>query len=277
MQDKIEKLGASSIQHGKFNDRIYLMKLADQNYPEIVKSLDNLARQNNYTKIFAKVRERHLDEFLANNYEKEAFIPDFYADNEKAFFVGKFLDDDRQNVNKQERIDKVIQVAKNKSRIQTPPKIDSKFDFRIAEKSDADSMVNVYKEVFPTYPFPIHDPDYIQKTMDENIIYFGIWKGNQLIALSSSEMDRKEKNVEMTDFATLPEFRGNSFALFLLDKMEQKMNELGIKTFYTIARSVSFGMNVTFAKKGYKYTGTLKNNTNISGNIESMNVWYKNE
>ena len=54
------------------------------------------------------------------------------------------------------------------------------------------------------------------------------------------------------------------------------MEQLGIDTFYTIARSVSFGMNITFAKMDYKYTGTLKNNTNISGNIESMNVWYKN-
>jgi hypothetical protein len=34
-------------------------------------------------------------------------------------------------------------------------------------------------------------------------------------------------------------------------------------------------MNITFAKNGYEYAGTLKNNTNISGNIESMNVWYK--
>jgi hypothetical protein len=34
-------------------------------------------------------------------------------------------------------------------------------------------------------------------------------------------------------------------------------------------------MNITFSKLGYKYGGLLKNNTNISGAIESMNVWYK--
>jgi hypothetical protein len=34
-------------------------------------------------------------------------------------------------------------------------------------------------------------------------------------------------------------------------------------------------MNITFAKLGYRYGGRLINNTNISGSIESMNVWYK--
>ena len=34
-------------------------------------------------------------------------------------------------------------------------------------------------------------------------------------------------------------------------------------------------MNITFAKHGYSFAGTLTNNTQISGQLESMNVWYK--
>ena len=34
-------------------------------------------------------------------------------------------------------------------------------------------------------------------------------------------------------------------------------------------------MNITFARQGYAFSGTLYNNTNISGNLESMNVWHK--
>ena len=49
----------------------------------------------------------------------------------------------------------------------------------------------------------------------------------------------------------------------------------GFSTTYTIARSLSLGMNLTFAKGGYSFAGTLVNNTQISGQIESMNVWYK--
>jgi beta-lysine N6-acetyltransferase len=34
-------------------------------------------------------------------------------------------------------------------------------------------------------------------------------------------------------------------------------------------------MNKTFLKFDYCYSGTLINNTNIAGSIESMNVYYK--
>ena len=47
------------------------------------------------------------------------------------------------------------------------------------------------------------------------------------------------------------------------------------QTWYTIARALSAGMNITFAKAGYRYAGTLVNNTDISGTIESMNVWWR--
>ena len=46
-------------------------------------------------------------------------------------------------------------------------------------------------------------------------------------------------------------------------------------TYFSIARSLSAAMNITFAKNGYRYGGTLGNNTNIAGRIESMNIWYK--
>jgi putative beta-lysine N-acetyltransferase len=111
--------------------------------------------------------------------------------------------------------------------------------------------------------------------MNENVKYFGIYKNDKLIAASSVEVDRKNKNAEMTDFATDPEHQGNNLSLILLMEMEAEMRKQKIKTVYTIARAFSAAMNITFAKLDYKYSGTLINNTNIGGKIESMNVWYK--
>jgi putative beta-lysine N-acetyltransferase len=88
-------------------------------------------------------------------------------------------------------------------------------------------------------------------------------------------MDSDAQNVEMTDFATLPEYEGNGLAIYLLHNMENEMRNRKIKTAYTISRAVSYGINIIFAKMGYEYCGTLIKNTNISGNFESMNVWYK--
>jgi putative beta-lysine N-acetyltransferase len=121
--------------------------------------------------------------------------------------------------------------------------------------------------------------------MNENFIYFSIQKNDEIVALSSSEMDIDSQNVEMTDFATLSEYQGNGFAYYLLYKMEEEMIKRNIKVAYTISRAISYGINIIFAKMGYKYGGTLYNNTNISvdkttsrntsGNFESMNIWYK--
>ena len=53
--DTIEKFGNSVIQHGKNNNRIYLMKLSKKDTPSIIERLDDLALTNHYTKIFAKI------------------------------------------------------------------------------------------------------------------------------------------------------------------------------------------------------------------------------
>ncbi len=106
-----------------------------------------------------------------------------------------------------------------------------------------------------------------------NII--GILKREQLIALASADVDTEGKNAEMTDFATLPAFRGNNLSVILLSEMENEMKKQEINTLYTIARLNSVAMNKTFLKLKYKYAGTLIKNTNIAGKIESMNVYYK--
>jgi putative beta-lysine N-acetyltransferase len=97
----------------------------------------------------------------------------------------------------------------------------------------------------------------------------------KIVAVSSAEIDAEAKNVEMTDFATLYDYRGNGLAGALLARMEAEMSAMGIKKAYTIARALSAGVNILFARAGYEYAGTLINNTNICGQIESMNVWHK--
>ena len=136
-------------------------------------------------------------------------------------------------------------------------------------------MARIYQEVFKSYPFPIHDPGYITRTMEEDVCYFGVKRGGKIIALASTEIDREGRNAEMTDFATLPDYRGNNLAQILLKAMEKEMRRLGIQTLYTIARLHSPAMNRTFLKQNYHYAGTLIRNTQIAGSVESMNVYYK--
>ncbi|MGE4282393.1 MAG: putative beta-lysine N-acetyltransferase [Clostridia bacterium] len=275
MSDMILKLGKSLVQHGKHNNRIYLMKIHQDDLSDIMYKLDCMAEEYRYSKIFAKVPSYARQNFLNNGYDIEAEVPNFYNGIEDALFMGKYFSQERKNNLQQQIISDVLKKAEQKEKTINIGQLSREYEFRIAKPEDALQMAEVYKKVFASYPFPIYDPSYIEKTMVNDIVYFGVWHGDNLIALASCEMDVKGSNVEMTDFATLSEYRGNELAAYLLYKMEQEMKKKGIKTAYTIARAISYGMNITFSKRGYIFTGTLVNNTNISGGIESMNVWYK--
>lgn len=277
MYDRVEKFGNSLIQHGPNNNRIYLMKLDKSDFPSIIKKLDLLAKQYNYTKIFSKIPEWAVNDFESAGYVKEATIPNFYNGKVGVFFYSKFIDKSRSVIGAEEKkqIDDFVKLAISKRNKLITIKKNPNFRFKILEVNDLQKLSEIYGKVFRTYPFPIFEKSYLKKTMHENLIYFGIFNNGNLIAASSAEMDVVSENVEMTDFATDPKFTGNNLSLILLKEMEAEMRKRKMKTFYTIARSYSAGMNITFAKMDYKYSGTLINNTNISSKIESMNIWYK--
>lgn len=280
INDSITTIGKSILQHGKYNDRIYLMKLSNDDFPDIIDRLDDLAKVEGYSKIFAKVPEYAKDDFIKNGYLVEAAIPGFFNGQERVYFLGKYFARSRKLDNKIVEINTILNVARSKKNdINIKGIIDQgfppEFKYKICDRSCVFQMADLYRNIFDTYPFPIFDPQYLLKTMDENFIYSSIWKNDTIVALSSCEMDVKAQNVEMTDFATLPQYQGKGLAIYLLHNMENEMRKRKIKTAYTISRAVSYGINIIFAKMRYEYCGTLVNNTNISGNFESMNVWYK--
>jgi len=274
--DKIERTGDALIQHGHLNERVYIMKLGDSDPQRLIETMERLAVTNGYTKIFAKVPETRSIEFLRTGYATEASVPGFFRGREKALFLCKYFLDSRRIEKQSKEMDRIEELAKRqKSMERTAWGDDSPFLVRPCTPHDASCMSDLYGRVFPSYPFPIDRPDYILKTMESHVDYFGVECGRKLIALASAEMDREEENVEMTDFATLPEWEGNGLGQHLLSVMETVMKGKGIKTAYTIARAASAGINIIFSKQGYRFGGRLINNTNISGCIESMNVWYK--
>lgn len=265
-------LGRSLVQHGKQNDRIYLMKLNPEDRDQIVDDLDSLAKEEEYSKIFAKVPASMEEEFLGYDYTVEARVKGLFNGEEDGLFMGKFLTRDRAVVENEQTITQVLDIALSKSNEHR--KADSGFHVKPMETAHAEAMADLYTKVFESYPFPIFDPDFIKETMASHVHYFGVFQGRDLVALSSAEMDMTALNAEMTDFATLSHMRGQGLADLLLDTMGRAVSSMGVQTAYTIARATSHGMNIAFARGGYQFAGTLVNNTNISGGLESMNVWW---
>ncbi|MDD4425561.1 MAG: putative beta-lysine N-acetyltransferase, partial [Mariniphaga sp.] len=266
MEDKIEKFGQSILQHGKLNDRIYLQKSAPADIPDLIVFMNQLAQQENYTKIFAKIRVESLPLFVNNGYCMEAFIPQFFNGYADGVMVSKFLSETRRKppVEQLHAFYKLLENAKVSQRKKLLP------DFTLIKLKEDDSQVvaELFKKVFTTYPFPVHDSQYILQTMQSHAAkYFGVLEGNQLVGVSTAEIDVENRNVEMTDFAVLPKCRGKKLAWHLLDFMEQEMRKAGIINAYTIARLAEPGINKTFMNAGYKFSGTLVNNTQIAGSI----------
>lgn len=276
MFDTLETLDHSLIQHGPSSNRIYLMKAAEQDLPGLLDKLDALAEAQRYSKIFAKAAAPLKPLFEQHGYLEEAVVPNFYNGQADGLFLGKYIDPERELDPTQKQIEEIIDLAEQKAAPAAVEPVDAPPQrFRPLDKSDAGVLAALYKAVFESYPFPIHETDYIIETMASHIEYFGAFDGQSLVAAGSAEMDISGQNAEMTDFATLPDYRGKGLAQYLLNMMEAQMRKRGVLTGYTIARALSAGMNITFAKRGYRYAGTLTNNTNICGKIESMNVWYK--
>lgn len=274
MRDTIETVGETILQHGPRSDRVYAMKLARSDVPEVFDEIEGLAEEEGYGKLVVKAHGDDFGELVNRGYEAEAMIPGFYGPAAPGVFMGKFLDRERSEPDDPGRIQRVLETARAADEAERDTEIDG-LDVRESEPQDAEAISGIYRQVFATYPFPIQDPDHLRSEMDHGTRYFGAWDGSELLAASSMEPGGADGVVEMTDFATRPACRGHGLATELLGTMELSAEAAGIRMAYTIARARSFGMNITFGRRDYRYRGTLVNNTQISGSIESMNVWSK--
>ena len=273
--DTIVRRGKSRIQHGHLNNRVYVMYLAPEDIPGIIRYADELAGKERYSKIFVKVPESAVETFADNGYLTEATVPYFFKGREPAVFMAKYLDPKRRGIRDQTHLTEVLSSAADRAGECELHSLPKGFSLMRAHPGDADEIAALFSTVFRTYPFPILDPAYLKKTMEEDIRYYLIRKDSVLAAVASCEVDGENKNAEVTDFATAALFRGRGLAAILLRTMETELRNEGILLAYTIARSLSYPMNITFAGAGYRFGGMLPNNTNICGSLESMNVWYK--
>ncbi|WP_321393604.1 putative beta-lysine N-acetyltransferase [uncultured Desulfuromusa sp.] len=272
--DAIETVGKSVLQYGPENDRVYLMKLAEEDLPDIITSVGRLATLHNYSKAFVKVPESAQQLFVEHGYRVEAEVPGLFNRQEDGFFMARYFHADRLIDNDADKVKAVLDTAHVKAEQRRPVDLPANSICRLANPCHCREMAELYQQTFASYPFPIHDPEYLASTMAENVLYAGVWKGNQLLALASAEIDHQNSHAELTDFATDPDWRGHGLANALLQHLETELQLSAIKTCYTIARATSFGMNICFAQNGYQFAGTLVKNTQIAGKLESMNVWH---
>lgn len=268
--DRVETVCGSLIQHGHHNDRIYVMHLDPAAVSELIVFLDRLAAEHRYGKITAKIPETHWPAFRSAGYTTEAFIPGFFNGRTAGVFGAKFPSARRKIDRGPIGTTALPGDPKGQAGSPIPPATVS-----VCRPADAPALRWIYGRVFETYPFPIDRPGYLEQMMNAHVLYYCVRVRQQVVAAAAAEIHPSDENCEMTDFATLPPYRGNRFAARLLNQMHAKARRLALKTAFTIARADSPGMNRVFDKNGYRFAGRLVNNTQIDGRIRSMNVWYR--
>lgn len=273
--DIVLRHGNSLIQHGHNNNRVYIMRIAPGDSPEIIRLADELVKKEGYSKIFAKVRESKKEMFTRAGYITEATVPFFFHGSETALFMAKYTDPARAVARDATVLASVLSDAFGYAGERFSHELPGGFSLMRVHPGDADDIAALYRLVFETYPFPVFDPEYIRTSMQGHVRYYVIKKAHLLAAVASCEIDEENENVEVTDFATNPLFRGRGFAGTLLRAMEADMKKEGVLLSYTIARAIFKPINAVFVGAGYQFGGMLPNNTSICGSMESMNVWYR--
>ena len=149
------------------------------------------------------------------------------------------------------------------------------YSLRFAEVEDAHELAKLYGEIFETYPTPMNDAGYIKKVMEEGTIFSVIQYEGSIVSAASAEVCEMYHNAEMTDCATIPHHRKHGFMKVLISSLEQELIRKNIYCSYSLARSLSMGMNAVFHQLGYEYGGRLTKNCNIWDKYEDMNIWGK--
>jgi putative beta-lysine N-acetyltransferase len=273
MCDILETIHGSAVQHGKHNDRVYVMHLDSAAEGALLGELEKLVWRHGYRKVFAKIPATSWRLFQSAGFTKEAEIPLLFSGKRDCYFVARFFGGRQHTGEDFSRLREILAAADFRHARET-----DRSDLTPVQQcclTDTEALALFYREVFVSYPFPIFEPSYLEKIMQEDVVYYCVRNHGTIIAAAAADLTRGSRYAEMTDFATATDWRKQGLAASLLNRMEGDLEKYGILTAFTIARAGSQGMNMVLKRGGYRYAGLLVNNTQISGRIESMTVWYK--
>jgi putative beta-lysine N-acetyltransferase len=257
-----------------FNKRIRIDDYLG-NTNQLIQKAEELVQKHYAEKLICKVRSEQLSLFFEKGFQPEAVVDSYFLGSD-AYFVAKYYKVERKMNDHwiiEDQIIKGISELKPPQQKIFPP---DGYELKKADESHAVDLAALYKQVFPIYPTPLNDPEYVKKTMSAGTIYYIFVYQGKIVSAASAEINNFYKNAEITDCATFSEHRKYGLMKFLLQELEGDLRKKGIYCAYSIARALSFGMNAALFQLGYHYRGRLLNNCFIYDKLESMNMWVKN-
>lgn len=243
------------------------------NIKQIIETIEEWSKQSFVEKVIVKSRLEYVTALMERGFLLEASVPGYFLGGD-GHFLCKYKNIERYNSDKWCEEDSILDTVWQKKN-QKDALLDPGITMRVAQEGDAQALSLFYKRVFPIYPVPIEDPNYIKEQMESNTLFMLLEEEGEIIAAASAEMNETYRNAEITDCATSPSKRKGGYMNVLIRQLEAELVKRQVYCSYSIARALSFGMNAVLHNLNYTYKGRLKNNCFIFDKIEDMNVWSK--
>jgi beta-lysine N6-acetyltransferase len=241
----------------------------------LIEKAEELARKYQAEKFIMKARSEDFLHLYEKGFQPEAVVDRYFLGSDAHFFSKFYTVERKKNdhwITEDGMIHSIYQLDTTIDK-PYPPK---EYELKKADEACAEELSGLYRQVFQIYPTPLHDPEYVKKTMKEGTIYYVYFYQGKIVSAASAEVNSFYKNAELTDCATLTEHRKYGLMKIILRELERELKKQGIFCAYSIARSLSFGMNAVLFQLDYKYRGRLMNNCYIYDKLENMNMWVKN-
>lgn len=257
-----------------YNKRLKIINYTCTNYVEMLRRLAWLAGANDFDKIFVKAHQSDFQKFLSLGYAMEGVLK-YYFDGKDAYVLSRFSSLERAQSNDLLEECTIIEDIMYNSGPNKQRQIPENIKIVYATKEHIPQLVYIYRQLFETYPSPLTNPDYVDSAMTHNVHFMIAFDGLEPVAAASAEINKKHSNAEITDCASIPEMQSKGVMQNIINKLEELMLQEGVTSLYSLARAQSIGMNKSFFRLDYEYSGRLIKNCDIFGKFEDLNIWVK--
>ncbi|TLP82817.1 GNAT family N-acetyltransferase [Maribacter sp. ACAM166] len=278
MLEKIETIDGALVYHGNMHNRIYFSEANKVDLGMLLPKMKDLAKENKYEKILSKAPEGSMGVLKSNGFMVEAKIPGLYNGTIDGYFLADYINKERHT--NDEKSLKTIATVKTIALAANKPSTDSHFELPVnlsiekLSERDFEQLEDLHKKAYKYHPNQIKDKAHFSMLKELNHEFYGLFENGELLVSAILAMHEDESNMEIVDFVTHPDYRGQNLSYFLVQDIKEQMKTSGCKTVYAMVRATSYGLNITYSKHGFILAGTLTNNCVVRDTMESMNIWY---
>ena len=228
------------------------------------------------TKVLTMVDERLIDELRGQGFTLAGTMPRFYGGERACGVLTYNLADERRNLANPKEVARAEEIFSGHDPLDVEEISEgTSMETVRAKAEDAERIAELIDKTFFDYPTPSHDPDYIRAQILEGTPFRFIEEEGRLVACASADLIREARTAELTDCATLPEFRKRGFMLALLTDLISDLEGIQYKSAFTYARARVPGINVLFKKLGFEFCGSIHQSCRIGEGLEDMNMWIR--